>query len=204
MSYRLPTDLEWSRAVGLPEEEGTTPKERHRKNTVDYPWGTGFPPPQPRVGNYADSAYHAQFPKDKWIEGYTDGFATTAPVGSFPANQFGIHDLGGNVWEWCEDAFEPGSTRRVGRGASWVNFTLSPLSSSRMDSPPEARQRDALCPAGYFQCSSKNPASKMRPGHFASAGLLMSTMAQSGSFGVWSLLFSSANSRKVWPLFSTT
>ncbi len=141
MRYRLPGDLEWSRAVGLPEEEGATPKERHRKNTTDYPWGTGFPPP-PRVGNYADSAYHTQFPKDKWIEGYTDGFATTAPVGSFPANPSGIHDLGGNVWEWCEEAFEPGGARRIGRGASWVNFTLSPLSSSRMDSPPEVHQRD--------------------------------------------------------------
>ena len=56
----------------------------------------------------------------------------------------------------------------------------------------------------YFQCSSKNPASWMRPGHFAFAGTVMSTMAQSGSFGVWSLLFSSANSRKVWPLLRTT
>ncbi len=142
MSYRLPKDLEWSRAVGLPEEEGATPKERHRKNTTDYPWGTGFPPPQPRVGNYADSTFHSQFPKDKWMEGYTDGFATTAPVGSFPANQFGIHDLGGNVWEWCEEPFEPGSPRHIARGASWVNFTLSPLSSSRMDTLPDVHQRD--------------------------------------------------------------
>ena len=142
MSYRLPTDEEWSRAVGLPPEDGATPKERHRKNDKDYPWGTEFPPP-PRVGNYADSTYHLQFPKEKnWMQGYTDGFALTAPVGSFPANAFGIHDLGGNVWEWCEDLFEPGGTQRTARGAAWVNSGLSPLSASRMNDGAEKRQRD--------------------------------------------------------------
>ncbi len=143
LRYRLPTDEEWSRAVGLPQEEGATPKERHRKNTTDYPWGTGYPPPNAKVGNYADSAYHQQFPNEKlFIEGYTDGFATTAPVGSFEPNQFGIYDLGGNAWEWCEDLFAPGGTERVGRGASWVNSAKSPLSSSRMNEPGEKRQRD--------------------------------------------------------------
>ena len=143
MKYRLPTDEEWSRAVGLAKEEGATPKERHRKNKTDYPWGTGYPPPKAKVGNYADSAYHQQLPNEKtWIEGYTDGFATTSPVGSFEANPFGIFDLGGNVWEWCEDLFEPGGTERVARGASWVNSMLSPLSSSRMNELAEKRQRD--------------------------------------------------------------
>ena len=145
MSYRLPMDAEWSRAVGLATEEGATPQERHKKNLKDYPWGTEFPPPPPRVGNYADSAYHEQLPTSSWIEGYTDGFALTAPVGSFPPDQFGIHDLGGNVWEWCEDFFEPGGTKHVGRGASWVNTPGdkgSLFSSYRMDEAPEKRQRD--------------------------------------------------------------
>ncbi len=143
MNYRLPTDEEWSRAVGLEQEEGATPKERHRKNKTDYPWGTGYPPPKARMGNYADSKYHQEFPKENWIEGYTDGFATTAPVGSFEPNHFGIYDLGGNVWEWCEDLYEPGSAERVGRGASWVNaFSNSPLSSSRMNELGEKHQRD--------------------------------------------------------------
>jgi serine/threonine protein kinase len=55
--YRLPTDEEWSRAVGLATEEGSTPKERNGKNSVDFPWGTDFPP-KGKVGNYADSAWH--------------------------------------------------------------------------------------------------------------------------------------------------
>jgi formylglycine-generating enzyme required for sulfatase activity/tRNA A-37 threonylcarbamoyl transferase component Bud32 len=142
MEYRLPTDVEWSRAVGLPDEGGATPKERHGKNTSHYPWGAGYPPPKPGVGNYADSAYHQLFPKKEFIKGYTDGFAMTAPVGSFPPNQFGIYDLGGNVWEWCEDLFDPEGTDRAGRGASWVNPTPSPLSSSRMNAPSENRKRD--------------------------------------------------------------
>ena len=87
--------------------------------------------------------YHDHFPKEKtWIEGYTDGFATTSPAGSFEPNQFGIHDLGGNVWEWCEDLFDPGGMERVARGASWVNSMSSPLSSSRMNELGEKRARD--------------------------------------------------------------
>jgi formylglycine-generating enzyme required for sulfatase activity len=129
--YRLPTDEEWSRAVGLPKEEGATAKERSGKNVVDFPWGTGFPP-KGKIGSYADEAYHGKFPNEKnnWIEGYSDGFVTTAPVGSFPANNDGIHDLGGNVWEWCEDWYDASQKERVLRGASWDSFDRNYLRSS--------------------------------------------------------------------------
>ena len=75
------------------------------------------------AGNYPGSeASETNWPiQFRVIEGYRDPFARTAPVGSFPANAFGIYDLGGNCWEWCEDEFEPGKETRVVRGASWVD-----------------------------------------------------------------------------------
>ena len=117
--YRLPTDEEWSRAVGLPSEPGATPAEKNGKNVVNFPWGLDFPPKE-KVGNYADAAFHGTFPKDSWMEGYTDGFATTAPVGSFAANDYGIYDLGGNMWEWCEDWFDGQQMDRIIRGGDVV------------------------------------------------------------------------------------
>ena len=140
MKYRLPTDEEWSRAVGLAKEKGATPKERGGNNPVDFPWGTDFPPPKAKVGNYADSAWHEQFSKEKWIEGYTDGHAMTSPVGSFAPNKHGIYDLSGNVWEWCEDLREPGGTDRVLRGGSWRDFDRGLLLSAyRRYFPPGVR-----------------------------------------------------------------
>ena len=72
MKYRLPTDEEWSCAAGSAREEGATPAEKNDRNQTAFPWGSGYPPP-PRAGNYADAAWHTQFPKEPWIEGYDDG-----------------------------------------------------------------------------------------------------------------------------------
>ena len=135
--------MEWSQAVGLRSEEGGTPKERSGKNGADYPWGKGWPP-HGRAGSYADAAYHEKYPKERaWLDGYTDGFAETAPVGSFAANEFGIHDLGGNVWEWCGDLHEPGKMERVLRGASWDDSDHGYLLSSyRIRYLPASRYSD--------------------------------------------------------------
>ena len=140
MRYRLPTDEEWSRAAGMPGESGSTPKERHENAAAGYPWGDEWPP-KGQAGNYGDMTYHGKLPNvTEWIEGYTDGFPTTAAVGSFAPNQFGIYDLGGNVWEWCEDLFVPGGPYRVLRGASWSDNDYRTLRSSyRRASGPASR-----------------------------------------------------------------
>ena len=123
MRYRLPTDEEWSRAAGLAQEDGATPKAKGGNSGLEFPWGREFPPAKGKLGNYADAAFHGKFPNEKnWIEGYTDDYATTSPVGSFPPNEYGLYDMGGNVWQWCEDLLEPGSTERVLRGSSWNNY----------------------------------------------------------------------------------
>jgi formylglycine-generating enzyme required for sulfatase activity len=67
------------------------------------------------------------------IPGYQDPFPRTAPVGSFPANRHGLHDLGGNAWEWCEDEIRPGAGSHVLRGASWdMRDRLGLLASRRI------------------------------------------------------------------------
>jgi len=130
MAYRLPTDEEWSRAVGLAKDEGATPKERSGKDTEHFPWGTTFPPPKAKLGNYADAAFHEKFPREPWIAGYNDGYAATSPVGSFAPNQYGLYDMGGNVWQWLEDLFESKGPDRARRGASFNNNERAFLLSS--------------------------------------------------------------------------
>jgi hypothetical protein len=141
--YRLPTDAEWSAAVG---------------NTT-YPWGSAWPPPK-NAGNYA-----GEEAKDKdWpdyflvIPNWRDPYPRTAPVGSFFANQFGLYDLGGNVWEWCSDWYRKSlntpevrkqwpvldqdqvGTARVLRGASWGYGEAADLASGcRGNDLPENR-----------------------------------------------------------------
>jgi formylglycine-generating enzyme required for sulfatase activity len=167
--YRLPTDEEWSWAVGLPSELGATPAEKSGKNGVDFPWGKDYPPRQ-KLGNYADEAFHAKFPpkedakdgwsKDRWIEGYTDGYATTSPVGSFPANAYGLYDMGGNVWQWCEDWFDALREDRVVRGASWHDLGRDYLqSSNRYHRHPGNRYdnhgfRCVLAPASFIPAAA--------------------------------------------------
>ncbi|MEA3189300.1 MAG: eukaryotic-like serine/threonine-protein kinase [Chthoniobacter sp.] len=126
--YRLPTDLEWSAAAGLRDEVGGTAEERDGKVRDLFPWGKPWPPPA-GAGNYADVA--AKRPRGKFIEGYNDGFAQTAPAGSFPPNELGLCDLGGNVWEWCEEGYK-GGTRDWGvlRGGSWANSARGELLTS--------------------------------------------------------------------------
>lgn len=127
--YRLPTDAEWSEAVGLRGESGATPAEKDGRIKGAFPWGNAWPPSF-GAGNYPDSLSY-------------DSFDKTAPAGSFRPNALGIYDLGGNVWEWCEDASDATQKTRTLRGGSFLmNLPTSLFSSYRRHLPPDERVND--------------------------------------------------------------
>lgn len=140
--YRLPTDLEWSIAAEISElERPGSPKEKDGAVLNMYPWGPAWPPP-PGTGNFADQSATKVLGAET-IASYRDGFATTAPVGSFTPNKLGLFDLSGNVWEWCSDLYTPGREHRVLRGGAWSSKTQrSLLSTFRYDVVPTTRSTD--------------------------------------------------------------
>lgn len=155
-TYRLPTDEEWSIAVGLGRAEkrtkDTTPAMLNHKVNSEFPWGGEFPPKtKDKAGNYCDASRKAKAPNGaaQGLEEYDDGFPTTAPVMSYKPNKFGLYDMGGNVWEWCEDWYDNTQKQRVFRGGSWGEDANvgNLLSSHRGHNPPGHRGN-----YGGFRC----------------------------------------------------
>jgi len=140
--YRLPTDIEWSDMVGLPREGGISPGARDARRKPVFPWGDEWPDADaPPVGNFADAlaALAPGIPLERTIQRYDDGFSHTAPVGSFPPNQFGIYDLSGNVQEWVLDDYTTTNPLGVLRGGGWNTFHKENLHSGYRNAVPPDR-----------------------------------------------------------------
>ena len=122
-TYRLPSEAEWEYAA----RAGTT--------TAFY-WGDSATDIC-RYANIGDQALKKAYGKTFRAVACDDGYAFTAPVGSFPSNPWGLHDMAGNVWQWTADCYVrdysgaptdgsawkigPADCRPVVRGGSW-NF----------------------------------------------------------------------------------
>ncbi len=133
--YRLPTEAEWSWAA-----------RQFNSHSLKFAWGDSFPPSE-KTGNYADRS--AAKIVGIVVKGYNDGYAVSAPVSKFPANDKGLYDLDGNVAEWINDYYgieinlsskplldptgpEKGEFRVI-RGASWRHGSITELRLSFRD-----------------------------------------------------------------------
>ena len=130
IGYRLPTEAEWVWAI----------RYQARSNTTTFPWGSRMPPRRDSA-NYAGKSANTLVPS--LLPGFDDGYASTAPVGTFAANALGIYDGAGNVAEWVQDYYSvptPGKTEpikdpkgptrganRVIRGSSWMHAGIMEL-----------------------------------------------------------------------------
>jgi formylglycine-generating enzyme required for sulfatase activity len=139
---RLPTESEWEYAA-----RGGLEGKR-------YVWGDeAFSDEHPQCNNF-----QGHFPDKNTAK---DGYARTSPVKSFPANGYGLYDMAGNVWQWCNDWFLPDAYSLTADQKVAANPQGPDHSFDPRQRPPERVQRGGsfLCCVGY--CFNYRPSARI-------------------------------------------
>ncbi|MGI9147493.1 MAG: formylglycine-generating enzyme family protein [Chloroflexota bacterium] len=124
---RLPTEAEWGRA------------SRGGVEAARFPWGDELLAPD---GSWQTNIWQGVFPS---VNTQEDGWLTTAPVRSYAPNRFGLWQTVGNVWEWCQDVFNPRAYARQPAKQS----VIDPLQIAAGDGPRVLRGGSYLCHDSY-------------------------------------------------------
>jgi len=130
---RLPTEAEFEFA------------QRGGLERKPYAWGDEFKP----GGTIMANTFQGHFPDKNTTE---DGYATAAPVGSFPANNYGLYDMAGNVWEWTSDWYRHDYYQTLGSLGPLARNPQGPADS--LD-PSEPGVKKKVHKGGSFLCTDQ-------------------------------------------------
>jgi formylglycine-generating enzyme required for sulfatase activity len=143
---QLPTEAEWELAA------------RGGIDGAEFVWGDELAP----NGEWRANTWQGEFP---WQNTREDGYEWTAPVGSFPPNGYGLHEMAGNVWEWTTDWYTGNHEAGASACCAPSNPRGGPLEDSFDPAQPIRIPRKVMKGGSYLcapnYCRRHRPAARM-------------------------------------------